>query len=187
MLQSPCAYPGLVRRQWYIDLAAMSHMGLCSRQGIQASLIGILPYAAIRLGVYDGLKWGHRKYTKREHIPPVPTMLYGAVAGLISASATFPVEVVRSERDLHSVHVLTSHLTSACGWSASLSSATASDREYTIISEATAAHVASLTPGQMLWLRSDLRYLHRAYDKQQQCIQIQDLCVEWSFQMAVLS
>ncbi|KAA6425606.1 MAG: hypothetical protein FRX49_04503 [Trebouxia sp. A1-2] len=64
-------------------------------QGIQASLIGILPYAAIRLGVYDGLKWSHRKYSKQEQIPPLPTMVYGAVAGLISASATFPVEVVR--------------------------------------------------------------------------------------------
>ena len=65
-------------------------------QGIQASLIGILPYAAIRLGVYDGLKWSHRKHSKQEQIPPVPTMVYGAIAGLISASATFPVEVVRS-------------------------------------------------------------------------------------------
>ncbi|KAL0033044.1 hypothetical protein WJX77_012276 [Trebouxia sp. C0004] len=64
-------------------------------QGIQASLIGILPYAAIRLGVYDGLKWSHRKYSKQEQIPPLPTMVYGAIAGLISASATFPVEVVR--------------------------------------------------------------------------------------------
>ena len=76
----------------------MSHAVFASEQGIQASLIGILPYAAIRLGVYDGLKWSHRKHTKQEHIPPVPTMLYGAVAGLISASATFPVEVVRSGR-----------------------------------------------------------------------------------------
>jgi len=59
-------------------------------------LIGILPYAAIRLGVYDGLKWSHRKHSKQEQIPPLPTMVYGAVAGLISASATFPVEVVRS-------------------------------------------------------------------------------------------
>ena len=64
-------------------------------QGVQASLIGVLPYAAIRLGVYDGLKWSHRKATKQEHIKPLPTMLYGAFAGLLSASATFPVEVVR--------------------------------------------------------------------------------------------
>ena len=58
-------------------------------------MIGILPYAAIRLGVYDGLKWSHRKVTKKEKIPPIPTALYGAFAGLVSASATFPVEVVR--------------------------------------------------------------------------------------------
>lgn len=64
-------------------------------QGVQASLIGVLPYAAIRLGVYDGLKWSHRRATGQEHIKPLPTMLYGAFAGLLSASATFPVEVVR--------------------------------------------------------------------------------------------
>ena len=74
----------------------MFYFQLWSAQGIQASLIGILPYAGIRLAVYDGLKWSHRNYTKKEHIPPVPTMLYGAFAGLVSASATFPVEVVRS-------------------------------------------------------------------------------------------
>ena len=67
----------------------------CGVQGVQASLIGVLPYAAIRLGVYDGLKWSHRRFTKQEHIKPLPTMLYGAFAGLLSASATFPVEVVR--------------------------------------------------------------------------------------------
>ncbi|KAL3135657.1 hypothetical protein ABBQ38_006136 [Trebouxia sp. C0009 RCD-2024] len=64
-------------------------------QGVQASLIGVLPYAAIRLGVYDGLKWSHRRFTKQQQIKPLPSMLYGAFAGLLSASATFPVEVVR--------------------------------------------------------------------------------------------
>lgn len=68
---------------------------LLPEQGISASLIGILPYAAIRLGVYDGLKWSHRKYKQDDHIPALNTALYGAVAGLISATATFPVEVVR--------------------------------------------------------------------------------------------
>lgn len=64
-------------------------------QGISASLIGILPYAAIRLGVYDGLKWTHKKVAKDEHVPALNTALYGAFAGLVSATATFPVEVVR--------------------------------------------------------------------------------------------
>ena len=30
-------------------------------QGLDASVIGVIPYAAVRLGMYDGLKWAHCK------------------------------------------------------------------------------------------------------------------------------
>ena len=83
-------------QQRFPDLLSNTKQKPYCAQGLQASLIGVLPYAGIRLAVYDGLKWGHRKYTKKEKIAPVPTMVYGAFAGLLSASATFPVEVVRS-------------------------------------------------------------------------------------------
>jgi hypothetical protein len=63
--------------------------------GLDASLIGVLPYAALRLGLYDGFKWSYRKFTKQEHIPPGMSMTFGALSGLLSASATFPLEVVR--------------------------------------------------------------------------------------------
>ena len=64
-------------------------------QGLDASLIGVLPYAALRLGLYDGFKWSYRKFTKKEHVPPGMSMTFGALSGLLSASATFPLEVVR--------------------------------------------------------------------------------------------
>lgn len=30
-------------------------------QGLDASLIGVIPYAAFRLGLYDGFKWLHKR------------------------------------------------------------------------------------------------------------------------------
>jgi hypothetical protein len=30
-------------------------------QGLKASLLGAIPYSAVRLGSYDGLKWAYRK------------------------------------------------------------------------------------------------------------------------------
>ncbi len=37
------------------------HTLLLSRQGLDASLVGVVPYAALRLGVYDALKWSWKK------------------------------------------------------------------------------------------------------------------------------
>ena len=30
-------------------------------QGLSASLLGVIPYSAVRLGMYDGLRWAYRK------------------------------------------------------------------------------------------------------------------------------
>ena len=30
-------------------------------QGLKASLLGAIPYSAVRLGSYDGLKWAYKK------------------------------------------------------------------------------------------------------------------------------
>ncbi len=31
------------------------------RQGLTASLLGVIPYSAVRLGMYDGLRWAYRQ------------------------------------------------------------------------------------------------------------------------------
>lgn len=66
-------------------------------KGLDASLVGGVPYAAIRLGLYDALKYSYCKATGREEnqIDPQAALIFGAVAGVVSASATFPLEVAR--------------------------------------------------------------------------------------------
>lgn len=64
-------------------------------RGLDASIVGIVPYAAIRLATYDGLKQAYKNATKHEHLSPHAALLFGAAAGVVSAVVTFPLEVVR--------------------------------------------------------------------------------------------
>lgn len=64
-------------------------------RGLDASLIGAVPYTALRLGLYDALKYSYMKTTGREHLSPQASLVFGAVAGVVSATATFPLEVAR--------------------------------------------------------------------------------------------
>jgi solute carrier family 25 phosphate transporter 23/24/25/41 len=73
-------------------------------RGLDASIAGVIPYAAIRLGTYDGLRRAYQKSkqsSKNEEgirsrgIPSEVALLFGAVAGITSAVATFPLEVAR--------------------------------------------------------------------------------------------
>lgn len=72
-------------------------------RGLDASIAGVIPYAAIRLGTYDGLRraYQQKSLSKNEQgsrsrgIPSEVALLFGAVAGITSAVATFPLEVAR--------------------------------------------------------------------------------------------
>ena len=63
--------------------------------GIGASLTGVIPYAALNLGTYDTMQRGYRLYTGDDTVPKQICGLFGAVAGPVAATATFPLEVVR--------------------------------------------------------------------------------------------
>ncbi|KAI5674807.1 hypothetical protein M9H77_15171 [Catharanthus roseus] len=64
-------------------------------RGLTANLIGVIPYAATNYFVYDTLQKVCRKILKKEKISDIETLLIGSVAGAISCSATFPLEVAR--------------------------------------------------------------------------------------------
>lgn len=66
-----------------------------SAQGLQASMLGVVPYAALRFTAYDGLKRAYKHHTKRDELSPGASMACGALAGLLASTATFPLEVVR--------------------------------------------------------------------------------------------
>jgi hypothetical protein len=64
-------------------------------RGLDASILGIMPYAAIRLSTYDALKSAYKRATGEEHLNPRAALVFGAVAGVTSAVVTFPLEVAR--------------------------------------------------------------------------------------------
>ncbi len=63
--------------------------------GMVPSLVGIIPYAGLNLGCYDGLRALYTKQTKADKVPKTVALVFGAVAGATAATATFPLEVVR--------------------------------------------------------------------------------------------
>ncbi|KAK9844654.1 hypothetical protein WJX74_005189 [Apatococcus lobatus] len=90
-------------------------------QGLDASLIGVIPYAAFRLGLYDGFKWLHKRATQEDSMSPGASMVFGAAAGLIAASLTFPIEVTRRRMMLGSgqganAFSLMLHIANTEGW-----------------------------------------------------------------------
>ncbi|XP_022755333.1 adenine nucleotide transporter BT1, chloroplastic/mitochondrial-like [Durio zibethinus] len=64
-------------------------------RGLAPSLIGVIPYAATNYCAYDTLRKVYRKVLKEEKIGNIETLLIGSLAGAISSTATFPLEVAR--------------------------------------------------------------------------------------------
>ncbi|KAI9190880.1 hypothetical protein LWI28_000172 [Acer negundo] len=72
-------------------------------RGLAPSLIGVIPYAATNYFVYDSLRKAYRKVFKQEKIGNMETLLIGSLAGAISSSATFPLEVARKHMQVGAV------------------------------------------------------------------------------------
>ncbi|KAL9239874.1 hypothetical protein vseg_014153 [Gypsophila vaccaria] len=64
-------------------------------RGLGPSVIGVIPYAATNYFAYDSLRKAYRKFFKQDKIGNIETLLIGSLAGAISSSATFPLEVAR--------------------------------------------------------------------------------------------
>ena len=64
-------------------------------RGLAPSLIGVIPYGATNYFAYDTLRKAYKKVFKQERIGNIETLLIGSLAGAISSSATFPLEVAR--------------------------------------------------------------------------------------------
>lgn len=72
-------------------------------RGLAPSLIGVIPYAATNYFAYDTLRKAYRKVLKQEKIGNIETLLIGSLAGAISSSATFPLEVARKHMQVGAV------------------------------------------------------------------------------------
>ncbi|GAV89593.1 Mito_carr domain-containing protein [Cephalotus follicularis] len=72
-------------------------------RGLTPSLIGVIPYAATNYCAYDTLRKAYRKVFKQEKIGNIETLIIGSLAGAISSSATFPLEVARKHMQVGAV------------------------------------------------------------------------------------
>lgn len=72
-------------------------------RGLAPSLIGVIPYAATNYFAYDTLRKAYKKLFKQEKIGNIETLLIGSLAGAISSSATFPLEVARKHMQVGAV------------------------------------------------------------------------------------
>ncbi|KAK9839505.1 hypothetical protein WJX81_006211 [Elliptochloris bilobata] len=76
-------------------------------RGIGPTLLGILPYAGLKFYVYQSLKAEYRRMfpaSSSNTRLPVGTMLgFGACAGLVAQTATYPLDVVRRQMQVQAL------------------------------------------------------------------------------------
>ncbi|XP_029003642.1 mitochondrial coenzyme A transporter SLC25A42-like [Betta splendens] len=64
-------------------------------RGFTPTILGVIPYAGITFFTYETLKKLHTERTKRTQPYPYERLAFGACAGLIGQSASYPLDVVR--------------------------------------------------------------------------------------------
>ncbi|XP_077573111.1 mitochondrial coenzyme A transporter SLC25A42-like [Stigmatopora nigra] len=64
-------------------------------RGFTPTILGVIPYAGITFFTYETLKNLHTERTKRAQPYTVERLAFGACAGLIGQSASYPLDVVR--------------------------------------------------------------------------------------------
>ncbi|XP_062306238.1 mitochondrial coenzyme A transporter SLC25A42-like [Osmerus eperlanus] len=64
-------------------------------RGFTPTILGVVPYAGLTFFVYESLKKLHAERTLRSQPHPSERLAFGACAGLIGQSASYPLDVVR--------------------------------------------------------------------------------------------
>ncbi|XP_036970554.1 mitochondrial coenzyme A transporter SLC25A42-like [Acanthopagrus latus] len=64
-------------------------------RGFTPTILGVIPYAGITFFTYETLKKLHTEKTRRSQPYPHERLAFGACAGLIGQSASYPLDVVR--------------------------------------------------------------------------------------------
>ncbi|XP_039766039.1 mitochondrial coenzyme A transporter SLC25A42 [Ornithorhynchus anatinus] len=64
-------------------------------RGFAPTVLGVIPYAGLSFFTYESLKKFHREHSGRSQPYPFERMFFGACAGLIGQSASYPLDVVR--------------------------------------------------------------------------------------------
>ncbi|NXB89306.1 S2542 protein, partial [Vidua chalybeata] len=64
-------------------------------RGFTPTILGVIPYAGLSFFTYETLKKVHAEHSGRAQPSPPERLLFGACAGLIGQSASYPLDVVR--------------------------------------------------------------------------------------------
>ncbi|KTG40682.1 hypothetical protein cypCar_00014678 [Cyprinus carpio] len=64
-------------------------------RGFTPTILGVVPYAGLSFFTYETLKKIHAEHTGRSHPFSYERLAFGACAGLIGQSASYPLDVVR--------------------------------------------------------------------------------------------
>ncbi|XP_016352171.1 mitochondrial coenzyme A transporter SLC25A42 isoform X1 [Sinocyclocheilus anshuiensis] len=64
-------------------------------RGFTPTILGVMPYAGLSFFTYETLKKIHTEHTGRSHPFSYERLAFGACAGLIGQSASYPLDVVR--------------------------------------------------------------------------------------------
>jgi len=74
----------------------LASQGACAfYRGLPASLISVMPFFAVRFGVYDILKRWHMHLSESENLPAEFGAVYGFASSIAATALTFPMEMVR--------------------------------------------------------------------------------------------
>ncbi|KAK2143597.1 hypothetical protein LSH36_827g00062 [Paralvinella palmiformis] len=64
-------------------------------RGYAPTVIGVIPYAGTSFFTYETLKKTHREKTGENDPNPTERLCYGAIAGLLGQSSSYPLDIVR--------------------------------------------------------------------------------------------
>ncbi|KAJ7308273.1 hypothetical protein JRQ81_008801 [Phrynocephalus forsythii] len=64
-------------------------------RGFVPTILGVIPYAGLSFFTYETFKKLHAEHSGRSHPYPVERLAFGACAGLVGQSASYPLDVVR--------------------------------------------------------------------------------------------
>ncbi|KAJ4451234.1 mitochondrial coenzyme A transporter SLC25A42 [Periplaneta americana] len=65
-------------------------------RGYLPTILGVIPYAGVSFFTYDSLKKKYMDYTGSTSKPgPIPSLAFGAIAGMLGQSSSYPLDIVR--------------------------------------------------------------------------------------------
>ncbi|XP_071492935.1 mitochondrial coenzyme A transporter SLC25A42-like [Diadema antillarum] len=64
-------------------------------RGFLPTVLGVIPYGGISFFTYETLKKWHKEYTNKGQPTPTERLAFGAIAGLLGQSASYPLDVIR--------------------------------------------------------------------------------------------